>query len=75
MRIPCLSFHQCTHLLTRPFRIKQYFAEVGCRVGPPTETDQMKLKITKAEGKSHFMAKLRLPLQFPKVRTGPSKRR
>ena len=61
--------------LTFPPRIKQYFAELGCKVAAPTESDLAKLKITKGESKSHFMAKLKLPLVFPKVRTGPSKKR
>ncbi|KAF2676761.1 DNA-directed RNA polymeras-like protein I 49 kDa polypeptide [Lentithecium fluviatile CBS 122367] len=55
--------------------IKQYFHELGCRVTPPTETDRAKLKITKAESASHNVAKLKLPLQFPKAMKGSAKRR
>ncbi|KAF2750075.1 RNA polymerase I associated factor, A49-like protein [Sporormia fimetaria CBS 119925] len=55
--------------------IKQYFHEIGCRLNPPTEAERNKLKITKAEAGNHTMARLKLPLNFPKVKTGPSKRR
>ncbi|OCK78833.1 DNA-directed RNA polymeras-like protein I 49 kDa polypeptide [Lepidopterella palustris CBS 459.81] len=48
--------------------IKQYFSELGCKINPPTETERSKLKITKAESINHQIAKLRLPLNFPKQR-------
>ncbi|EMD67803.1 hypothetical protein COCSADRAFT_82745 [Bipolaris sorokiniana ND90Pr] len=47
--------------------IKQYFAELGCKLTPPTQTDLTNLKLTKAESINHFVAKLKLPLTFPKV--------
>ncbi|MCJ1295948.1 DNA-directed RNA polymerase I subunit rpa49 [Xylographa carneopallida] len=51
-------------------QIVQYFQEIGCRVAKPTETEQKKLKlITKAESSTHKIAKLKLPLEFPKTRT------
>ncbi|MCJ1383412.1 DNA-directed RNA polymerase I subunit rpa49 [Xylographa soralifera] len=58
-------------------QIVQYFQEIGCRVANPTETEQKKMKLTtKAESSSHKIAKLRLPLEFPKMRTiVPKKRR
>jgi DNA-directed RNA polymerase I subunit RPA49 len=56
--------------------IKRYFQELGCRVTPPTETERNKMKITKAETVNHNIAKLKLPLQFPKAtRGGPAKKR
>ena len=55
-------------------RIKQYFSELGCRVTAPTQTEQTKWKLTKAESANHFIAKLRLPLVFPKI-GGPRKPR
>ncbi|PSN70935.1 DNA-directed RNA polymeras-like protein I 49 kDa polypeptide [Corynespora cassiicola Philippines] len=55
--------------------IRQYFHELGCKVSMPTEGDRTKWKITKTEANNHWIAKLKLPLQFPKVKTGPSKRR
>lgn len=48
-------------------RIKQYFAELGCKLTPPTQTDLTNLKLTKAESINHFVAKLKLPLTFPKL--------
>ncbi|KAJ5021349.1 RNA polymerase I associated factor, A49-like protein [Bipolaris maydis] len=47
--------------------IKQYFAELGCKLTPPTQTDLTNLKLTKAESINHFVAKLKLPLTFPKL--------
>ncbi|PVI07573.1 DNA-directed RNA polymeras-like protein I 49 kDa polypeptide [Periconia macrospinosa] len=55
--------------------IRQYFHELGCKVVAPTETDRTKLKLTKAESANHWVARLKLPLQFPRVKTGPSKKR
>lgn len=55
-------------------RIKQYFMELGCRVGPPTQTDMTKWKLIKAETANHFIAKLKLPLVFPRV-GGPMKKK
>lgn len=54
--------------------IRQYFMELGCRVTGPTQTDMAKWKLTKAEAVNHHIAKLRLPLSFPKV-GGPRKAR
>ncbi|KAF1915415.1 RNA polymerase I associated factor, A49-like protein [Ampelomyces quisqualis] len=52
--------------------IQAYFAELGCRVGPPTVTDLTKWKLSKAEANNHYIAKLKLPLKFPKI-GGPRK--
>ncbi len=48
--------------------IQKYFLELGCAVAPPTETEMVKLKIIKTEKVGHRIAKLRLPLVFPKMR-------
>lgn len=48
--------------------IQSYFQELGCAVDTPTEVERGKLKITKAEGVGHRIARLRLPLVFPKMR-------
>ena len=48
--------------------VQNYFRELGCAVAPPTEIERGKLKMTKAEGAGHRIAKLRLPLEFPKMR-------
>jgi len=55
--------------------IKQYFHELGCRITVPTENERTKLKISKAEAINHNLAKLRLPLSFPRVKTVQNKRR
>ena len=56
-------------------RIKQYFLEIGSKVHVPSETERTKMKLSKAEAASHLIARLKLPLAFPKVKSGPSKRR
>lgn len=55
-------------------RIKQYFSELGCKVTPPTQADMTKWKLNKAESANHFIAKLKLPLSFPRA-SGPQKKR
>jgi DNA-directed RNA polymerase I subunit RPA49 len=53
--------------LLTDLRIKQYFAELGCKLSAPTQNDLTKLKLTKAESANHFIAKLKLPLTFPRA--------
>ena len=48
--------------------IRTYFREIGAKVGPPSEAERARMKIGKAEASSHQLAKLRLPLEFPKMR-------
>lgn len=55
--------------------IRKYFKEIGARVVNPTEAERMKMKISKAEGVGHQLAKLRLPLQFPKLSVQRMKRK
>jgi DNA-directed RNA polymerase I subunit RPA49 len=62
------------HMLTL-HRIKQYFAELGCKLTAPTQTDLTRMKLTKAESANHFIAKLKLPLSFPRVGGARAKRR
>ncbi|KAF2715213.1 hypothetical protein K504DRAFT_421776 [Pleomassaria siparia CBS 279.74] len=50
--------------------IKQYFLELGCRVHVPRETERTKMKLSKAEATSHLIGRLKIPLQFPKVKSG-----
>ncbi|KAL8705116.1 MAG: hypothetical protein Q9201_001761 [Fulgogasparrea decipioides] len=54
--------------------IRKYFREIGAHVVSPTEIERAKLKIGKAEAAAHHLAKLRLPLQFPKMRVLAAKR-
>ena len=55
-------------------RIQAYFAELGCKVAAPTATDLAKFKLNKQEANNHHIAKLKLPLKFPRV-GGPRKSR
>ncbi|KAI8940821.1 hypothetical protein NX059_002083 [Plenodomus lindquistii] len=54
--------------------VKQYFMELGCKISAPTQADMAKWKLTKAESANHFVAKLKLPLSFPRV-GGPRQKR
>lgn len=56
-------------------RMTQYFHEIGCKVAAPTEGERAKLKIDASEKSAHRIAKLKLPLDFPKTRTPASKKR
>ncbi|KAL5043977.1 hypothetical protein BDW71DRAFT_186913 [Aspergillus fruticulosus] len=58
-------------------KITQYFRELGCRVDKPRETEFAKFGIRggKAEAATRRVARLRIPVDFPKVsRAGVSKR-
>ena len=48
--------------------ISKYYLELGCAVANPTETERAALKVNKAEVITHRLARLRLPLVFPKTR-------
>lgn len=48
--------------------VGRYFVELGCYVARPTDAERAVLKVTKAEAASHRIAKLKLPLVFPKIR-------
>ncbi|SMR56915.1 unnamed protein product [Zymoseptoria tritici ST99CH_1E4] len=50
--------------------ISQYFLELGCKVAAPTEAERTRLNMGKAQAKVTRMAKLKLPLEFPKPRVG-----
>ena len=56
-------------------QIHQYYRELGCKVSGPTEKERERLKISKAEATQHHIAKLKIPLDFPKQRNFPAKRR
>ncbi|KAF2868436.1 DNA-directed RNA polymeras-like protein I 49 kDa polypeptide [Massariosphaeria phaeospora] len=62
-------------LKTQNKEIRQYFGELGCKVTPPTVPEREKLNITKAEAVNHNIAKLKLPLVFPKTKGLPNKKR
>lgn len=48
--------------------VRKYFKEIGCRILAPTEGERARWGLGKAEAASHQVAKLRLPLEFPKMR-------
>jgi DNA-directed RNA polymerase I subunit RPA49 len=50
--------------------ISQYFLELGCKVAAPSEGERTRLNLGKAQAKVTRMAKLKLPLEFPKPRVG-----
>ncbi|KOC07682.1 hypothetical protein AFLA70_15g004701 [Aspergillus flavus AF70] len=52
--------------------ITQYFRELGCRVDKPRETEFAKwgIKGGKAEANARRVARLRVPVEFPKVSRG-----
>ena len=64
------------HLLSQStidelLRITQYFQELGCRITFMTDVERAKVKprdLTKAEAADHKMARLKLPLEFPKTK-------
>lgn len=49
-------------------QVGQYFHELGCRVGPPTEKERESRGLSKAQAAATRIAKLKLPLDFPKPR-------
>lgn len=59
-------------------QIGMYYSELGCRISKPTDTDRtFKISpgVSKAEASLHKMAKLKLPLEFPKQRIPKSSKR
>ncbi|KAI4235077.1 MAG: hypothetical protein LQ349_003398 [Xanthoria aureola] len=49
--------------------VRKYFREIGCRIVAPTDKERARWGLaTKAEAASHHVAKLRLPLEFPKMK-------
>ena len=54
--------------------ISKYYAELGCTVALPTEAERLVLNPKKTESITHRLAKLRLPLVFPKMRLPAAKK-
>lgn len=48
--------------------ISQYFQEIGAKVMPANEVERKRLGLDKAAGQQRKFARLRLPLEFPKLR-------
>lgn len=51
-------------------QVKKYYVEIGCKVGPPTQAEKARMGIGNVEAKAHLVARLKLPLVFPKARPG-----
>lgn len=47
--------------------ISQYFQELGCKINGMTEKERTGKKLTKAQANTVKMARLKLPLEFPKL--------
>nr|POE76200.1 dna-directed rna polymerase i subunit rpa49 [Quercus suber] len=54
-------------------QITQYFQELGCKVGALSEKERELRKFTKAQAAATRVAKLKLPLEFPKPKSGKRK--
>ncbi|KAI9856293.1 MAG: DNA-directed RNA polymerase I subunit rpa49 [Vezdaea acicularis] len=49
--------------------MSKYFQEIGCKVTIPTDSERRRFGIaTKVEAQMHRIARLKLPLEFPKLR-------
>ena len=55
--------------------VSKYFAELGCVLARPSDAERGALDIMKAEAQNHSIARLKLPLSFPKTRMGTAKKR
>ena len=68
------TFDLRTDLEMKVPEINQYFAEIGARVKPPTDTERKQYRWTKTEAALHHFARLDIPLVFPKPRVVPRSR-
>jgi DNA-directed RNA polymerase I subunit RPA49 len=56
--------------------MSQYFRELGCKTSNLSEADRKRLRIeTKTAAAVHQMARLKIPLEFPKLRILQAKKR
>ena len=53
----------------------KYYRELGCHVTGVTKGEQEKMKISRAEAQTRKIARLKLPLEFPKQRVPIQKRK
>ena len=56
-------------------KMSHYYLELGCRVAGLTMKEKTMRKLTKEEAKTHRIAKLQFPLQFPKQKARAMKKR
>jgi DNA-directed RNA polymerase I subunit RPA49 len=57
-------------LRLNPSEMQKYFLELGCRISALTVAQREVMRLSSKEAGSHKIARLILPLDFPKVRTG-----
>ena len=65
----------CEDLRLDSVAVSKYYAELGCVVSSPTKPEQAALRITKSEASGHRIARLLIPLSFPKMRVPMSKKK
>lgn len=53
--------------------ISQYYQELGCKMSALSEKERESRHLTKAQAAATRVAKLKLPLEFPKIRSGRRK--
>ena len=52
-----------------------HFRELGCRVTSMNDSDRINLRVSSSESKGQRMAKLIIPLDFPKIEAKGNKKR
>ncbi len=67
------TFHLREDLKLEQKEMSQYFNEVGAKIVALPEADRIRLKLDKSAAKQRKIARLRLPLEFPKVSVGRRK--
>lgn len=66
--VDCWDLKEDLKLEMKP--MAQYFNEIGAKIVAIGEAERKKLGLTKAQGSQRKVAKLKLPLEFPKVQFG-----
>jgi DNA-directed RNA polymerase I subunit RPA49 len=62
-------------LRLNPNEMQRYFSELGCKISALTAAQKDALRIGTKEAGSYKMARLQLPLEFPKQRSGKAGQR
>jgi DNA-directed RNA polymerase I subunit RPA49 len=74
------SYHSDIEDLRNDLRLERpkmigYFRELGCVVDSPNENEKGKIKLKNQDPRGHKVARLKIPLEFPKPRTGSGYKR
>ena len=51
-------------------RLTKYYAELGAKCTTMRDAERMRANLTKTEASQHKIARVHLPLQFPKLKRG-----